>query len=58
MPKDITILMVNYDDAKELKELYGVTEQPSFVQVDNTGKLIKKWRGGTMLTEIVGQVQK
>lgn len=50
--------MVNYDDAKELKELYGVSEQPSFVQVDNSGKLIKKWRGGTTLTEIIGQVQK
>lgn len=58
LPKDITILMVNYDDAKELKELYGVSEQPSFVQVDNSGKLIKKWRGGTTLTEIIGQVQK
>lgn len=50
--------MVNYDNAEELKELYAVTEQPSFVQVDNTGKLIKKWRGGTTLTEIIGQIQK
>lgn len=57
LPKDITILMVNYDDAKDLRELYEVTEQPSFVQVDNTGKLIKKWRGGSTLTEIIGQVK-
>lgn len=58
LPKDITILMVNYDDAKELRDLYEVTEQPSFVQVDNSGKLVKKWRWGTTLAEIIGQVKK
>lgn len=58
IPKDVTILKINYDDAKELKTLYGVTEQHTFVQVDNTGKLLKKWRGGATLTDVVSQVQK
>ena len=56
IPKDLTLLRVNYDDATELKELYGVTAQHTFVQVDNSGKLIKKWRGGATLKEIVAQV--
>jgi len=51
-------LRVKYDDEDELQERYDVNEQPSFVQVDNTGKMIKKWRGGTTLAEIAGQVQK
>lgn len=58
IPSDLTILRTNYDDEKELRELYAVTEQHTFVQVDNTGKMIKKWRGGTTLAEIAGQVQK
>ncbi len=58
LEKDTTVLKVNYDDAKELIDLYGITEQPSFVQVDNSGKMIKKWRWGETLTEIIGQIQK
>jgi thiol-disulfide isomerase/thioredoxin len=45
LPKDVTILKVNYDEASDLKEAYGVTAQYTFVQVDNDAKLIKKWRG-------------
>jgi len=58
IPTDLTILKTSFDEEKELKELYGVTAQYTFVQVDNTGKLIKKWRGGWTLAEIVSQVQK
>lgn len=58
IPTDLTLLKTSYDDEKELKELYGVTAQHTFVQVDNTGKLIKKWRGGSTLAEVVSQVQK
>lgn len=58
IPTDLTILKTSYDDEKELKELYGVTAQQTFVQVGNTGKLIKKWRGGATLAEVVSQVQK
>ncbi len=56
IPKDVTILRVNYDDATDLKELYSVTGQYTFVQVDNSGKLIKKWRGGSTLKEVLAQL--
>jgi len=55
IPKNLTILKVNYDDAMELKKLYEVTVQHTFVQVDNTGKMIKKWRGGSSLSNILEQ---
>jgi len=57
IPKNLTILRVNFDDATELRETYGVTEQHTFIQVDNTGKLIKKWRWESLLSDITAQVQ-
>lgn len=57
IPSDLTILKVNFDDAGELKAQYGVTEQTTFVQVTNTGELIKKWRGANTLADIVAQVE-
>lgn len=56
IPKDLTLLRVNYDDATDLKELYSVTGQYTFVQVDNSGKLLKKWRGSSTLKEVLAQV--
>lgn len=58
IPKDVTILKVNYDEATGLREAYSVTGQYTFVQVDNDGKLIKKWRGGATLNDILTQVEK
>lgn len=58
IPKDVTILKVNYDEATDLREVYSVVGQYTFVQVDNDGKLIKKWRGGSTLNEVLAQVQK
>ncbi len=57
IPADVTILRVSYDDADELRETYELTTQNTFVQVDNTGKKIKEWRGSTTLEEIVSQIQ-
>ncbi len=56
--KDLTILRVNFDDADAMKQQYGVTDQQTFVQVTNTGELIKKWRGANTLEDIVQQIQK
>lgn len=55
IPADLTILKVNFDDATDLREAYAVDEQATFIQVDNTGKQIKKWRGESTLTDIVNQ---
>lgn len=58
LPKDLTILRVNFDDVDAMKQQYGVTEQQTFVQVSNTGELIKKWRGANTLADIIQQIQK
>jgi len=49
---------VNFDDADAMKQQYGVTDQQTFVQVTNTGELIKKWRGANTLADIIQQIQK
>lgn len=46
LPKDITILKVDYDTATELKQKYAITIQDTFVQVDNQGKEITRWNSG------------
>ena len=58
LPKDLTVLRVNFDDADAMKQQYGVADQQTFVQVTNTGELIKKWRGANTLEDIVQQIQK
>ncbi len=58
IPKDLTILRVNFDDVDAMKQQYGITEQQTFVQVTNTGELVKKWRGANTLEDIMQQIQK
>jgi hypothetical protein len=58
LPKDLTIFRVSFDDADAMKQQYGVTDQQTFVQVTNTGELIKKWRGANTLVDIIQQIQK
>lgn len=58
IPKDLTILRVNFDDVEAMRQQYNVTEQQTFVLVTNTGELIKKWRGANTLEDIIQQIQK
>lgn len=58
LPKDLTIFRVSFDDADAMKQQYGITDQQTFVQVTNTGELIKKWRGANTLSDIIQQIQK
>lgn len=46
IPKDVTILKVDYDTAKEMKNKYGITMQDTFVQVDENGEEITRWNSG------------
>lgn len=57
IPKDLTILNVDYDTSSALKMKYGVTTQHTFVEVDAQGVLIKKWRGSPTLAALVEQLQ-
>lgn len=57
IPKDVTILDVNYDDSTALKQKYGVTHQHTFVQVDAKGNLITKWSASPTLAAIVTNIK-
>jgi thioredoxin 1 len=57
IPKGVTILDVNYDDATALKQKYGVTQQHTLVQVAADGSVIGKWSGGSTLTSLVGNIK-
>lgn len=57
IPEGVSILKVNYDAETELKKKYGVTNQHTLVQVDKDGILIKKWSGGSKLSDVLSQIQ-
>ncbi|MBT6401458.1 thioredoxin family protein [candidate division WWE3 bacterium] len=50
LPDDVTILGLDYDTEKELKQKYGVFTQHTFVQIDESGNEITKWVGGGVST--------
>lgn len=61
-PKDLVLFRVNYDDSdtdkmeKALAAKYGITYQHTFVEVDGSGKEIKKWNGG-QTDKLLSEVQ-
>lgn len=57
IPANVTILKADYDLETELKRKYEVTSQHTLVQVDQNGDLIKKWSGGSRLSNLLAQVQ-
>jgi thiol-disulfide isomerase/thioredoxin len=44
--KDIAVVVVDYDKARELKSKYRVTVQHTFVQIDADGGKLAAWNGG------------
>jgi thiol-disulfide isomerase/thioredoxin len=44
--KDIAVVVVDYDKARELKSQYRVTVQHTFVQIDADGGKLAAWNGG------------
>jgi thioredoxin-related protein len=55
IPKDVTILKVDYDNDKAMNKKYGITSQHTLVLLDKNGKEIKRWLGGgfdTLLQQI------
>jgi thiol-disulfide isomerase/thioredoxin len=52
-----TILKADYDTSLELRKKYGVTTQHTFVQIDKSGDLIKKWSGSPDFNSILSQIQ-
>lgn len=45
MPPGLTLVKVDYDGATDVRQKYGVTLQHTFVQIDDSGKALKKWIG-------------
>lgn len=43
LPENTTIFKVDYDSHQDLRQRYGVTLQTTFVRVDNSGTLLKKY---------------
>lgn len=48
IPSGVTILKVDYDKEVVLKQKYGVTNQHTFVEIDQSGSLVEKWSGGNL----------
>ena len=44
--EEITVVVVDYDKAADLKARYGVTSQHTFVQIDAKGAKLAIWNGG------------
>jgi thiol-disulfide isomerase/thioredoxin len=57
IPKNVNILVVDYDASTDLKKKYGVTYQHTFVQIDSNGMMLKKWSGSQTLTELVKEIK-
>lgn len=52
IPSDLTIVVVDFDTANDLRQKYGVTVQHTFVQVDADGNELAKWSGSVTADEI------
>lgn len=61
IPQDVTVFRVNYNDPdtdeeeKALAKKYGVTYQHTYVLIDQDGKEIKKWNGGS-ISELLANI--
>jgi len=52
IPSDLTIVVVDFDTATDLRQKYGVTVQHTFVQIDAEGTELAKWSGSVTADEI------
>ena len=46
IPEGTVVFKTDYDKERELKRLYAITHQHTFVYVDANGEIIEKWSGG------------
>jgi thiol-disulfide isomerase/thioredoxin len=54
-PKDLAVVVVDYDREKDLKTKYGITYQHTFVAIGPMGRKNKVWSGTTKLADIAKQ---
>jgi len=58
VPKDLVIVVVDYDKAAALKTKYGVTYQHTYVAIGPKGEKLKTWSGSMSVAEIAKNVPK
>lgn len=56
IPEGITVVNVDFDSNSDLKKKYGVTQQHTFVQIDQAGEQRGKWSGSVTGDDIAKQV--
>jgi thiol-disulfide isomerase/thioredoxin len=58
VPSDLQVLKIDIDadSSVELKQKYWVTMKHTFVQIDASGEMIKKWNGSLNADDIVEQL--
>jgi thiol-disulfide isomerase/thioredoxin len=52
-PANFTLVVVNYDKARDLKKKYGITMQHTFVLIGGMGDKKKVWSGSTTVEDLV-----
>lgn len=52
VPDGLTVVKVDFDNATDLRQEYGVTLQHTFVHVDADGQALKTWTGATTGADI------
>ena len=52
IPSDLTIVVVDFDTATDLRQKYGVTVQHTFVQIDAEGNELATWSGSVTADQI------
>lgn len=57
IPENVTLIRADYDAESELKKRYGVTGQHTFVQLDQGGDEVKRWRGSPSFSALISEIQ-
>ena len=55
VPDGLTVVKIDYDTATDLKREYGITQQHTFVQVDEDSAQLAKWTGSVTGDDIKAQ---
>lgn len=56
IPRDIRILVVDFDNETALKQRYGVTQQHTLVQLTPDGELVGKWNLSRTLNDVISRI--
>lgn len=56
IPKNLTIVLANFDEDTDLRKKYDVIVQHTFIHVDREGNDLQRWYGSTSIAEISEKV--